>query len=118
MTATLNQTCYVRIVAPKASRTEWMLATIVSVNPLQAKVLDDHPIWHGAVVKRDDDICIRVDQRCWPNHDRESKPTGIADGSIIFQLTSQGWQLAERLKQKPRRGPLDQQRNRQLASVA
>ena len=58
----LGARCFVRIDGVPC---DWLAAEVVNVEPLTARVLDEHPVFCGAEVTRRD-AKIRVELRHWP----------------------------------------------------
>jgi hypothetical protein len=54
----------VAFVRPSGSR-DWLEARVVGIEPLEALIVEEHPVWRGARLSRRDGL-IRVDPKFWP----------------------------------------------------
>lgn len=87
--------CYVRFPGRGPEATDWMIAEVVIVEPLTARVLADHQVYRGALVQRKDAL-IRVDPRHWPEGRQELRSeSDVPDDGTVFELTDDGWRLAD-----------------------
>lgn len=62
----LNAVCFAK---PRGCKARWLMAHVVQSWPLAVEVIEDDPVWKGAVLNQGD-ACIRVDPRHWPKERR------------------------------------------------
>jgi len=62
----ISAPCFVK---PRDCPGRWLLASVVSIKPLLAEVVEADPVWRGAVVSQGQ-AKILVDSRFWPKERR------------------------------------------------